>query len=311
MAMSAKRRTLDRRASRSARAAFTLVELLVVIAIIGVLVALLLPAIQAAREAARRSSCGNNIKQLGLALQNYHDARKQFPYASVTPTANSSVNVANRGPTWVVAILPFIEGGNVITLYNKNAFWIDQAANLSFRAANLPFMLCPSDSFAATPFNGSNITNGSNWGRGCYAVNGSVYYESDSLISSTAATTWNNPNVKGVMAPNQSLSMKQITDGTSKVIAIGEMRADPDPNCVRGVWALDTGSSGLYAHGAATSRYNSGVYSSQDSGPVPLPPCSGFRVDDGFQTRSPPSCSHAGKVGKACDDVSTRIKTGK
>jgi prepilin-type N-terminal cleavage/methylation domain-containing protein len=186
------------------RVGFTLVELLVVVAIIGVLVALLLPAIQAAREAARRSSCGNNLKQLGLALQNYHDARKTFPYASVTPSALPSVNstgtlgVNGRGPTWVVAILPFIEGGNVITLYNKNAYWMDAGANMSFRGANLPFMLCPSDSYAAIQYNGSGLptTNGpnSNWGRGCYGANGSPYWESYPLIQNPSGNKWGYAN---------------------------------------------------------------------------------------------------------------------
>ena len=287
MIWQSKTRVLARRASVSTRAAFTLVELLVVIAIIGVLVALLLPAIQAAREAARRSSCGNNMKQLGLALQNYHDARKTFPYASVTATALANLGTAptaglnGRGPTWVVAILPFIEGGNVITLYNKNAFWMDMAANASFHGASLPFMLCPSDAFRDVQYTGSNLGNANggantNWGRGCYGANASVYYESNPLIGN--ALNWTNPNAKGVMAPNQSLAISKITDGTSKVIAIAEMRSDPDPSCPRGVWGLETASSALYSHGATGSRGNTqpSPYNSTDIGPnnpgCPLPP---------------------------------------
>ena len=205
------------------RRAFTLVELLVVIAIIGVLVALLLPAIQAAREAARRSSCGNNLKQLGLALQNYHDARKIFPMAAIT--TNQGVSNANQGPTWVVGILAFVEGANVISLFNKNAFYMDQLSNLSFRSSNLPFMICPSDAFAATPCSGGflGLSNGV-WARGCYAVNASVKYDCFYDVTNNVSTWWTDLTSRGVMGPNVALSMKQITDGTSKTIAVSEMR---------------------------------------------------------------------------------------
>ena len=242
-------------ASKRKTAGFTLVELLVVIAIIGVLVALLLPAIQAAREAARRSSCGNNLKQLGLALQNYHDARKTFPYASVVNTSSTTLSTSQQGPSWVVAILPFIEGGNVITLYNKQAFWMDSTANISFRSSTLPFMICPSDSFAPIPFNGVGIAGPqSNWGRGCYGANESVYFWGGNLISNpTQWTTF--INGKGVMAPNNALSMKQVTDGTSKTVALVELRADPDPAGARGVWGLVSGCSSACAHGATESSF--------------------------------------------------------
>jgi prepilin-type N-terminal cleavage/methylation domain-containing protein len=238
------------------RKGFTLVELLVVIAIIGVLVALLLPAIQSAREAARRSSCGNNLKQLGLALQNYHDARKTFPYSEVITATAVEGTPTYLGPNWVVAILPFIEGGNVITLYNKTAYWLDDATNLSFRASNLPFMICPSDAFAAIPFTGVATFGGVNlmrapyapWARGCYGANVSPYWCTNIFSSSSSWAGF--PNGKGVMAPNTSLSIKQITDGTSKTIALAELRADPDPGAVRGVWAFPTAASGLYGHGA-------------------------------------------------------------
>src|SRR3954470_8613273 len=94
---------------------FTLVELLVVIAIIGILVALLLPAVQAAREAARRSKCVNNMRQIGIAVQNYHDTYKHQPqyHAAIpdNPATQTEVNYIYswRGPVWTVLILPFIE----------------------------------------------------------------------------------------------------------------------------------------------------------------------------------------------------------
>jgi prepilin-type N-terminal cleavage/methylation domain-containing protein len=274
--------------------AFTLVELLVVIAIIGVLVALLLPAIQAAREAARRSSCGNNLKQLGLALQNYHDARKTFPYSCVATSNTGTVasytgnfgvvatgcDYDQQGPNWVVAILPFIEGGNVISIYNKNAFYVDNPSNVSFRSSTLPFMLCPSDSNGTTPYVSTTMPATSattagqvgSWGRGCYAANAVVNDLATSIAKSSPAslqTCWTSLLKRGVMQPNVAASMKQITDGTSKTVILAEVRADITAGANRGVWALSGGASALYAFGCATvlDTAGEGGGSQTDTGP--------------------------------------------
>jgi prepilin-type N-terminal cleavage/methylation domain-containing protein len=115
------------------RRGFTLVELLVVIAIIGVLVALLLPAVQAAREAARRTQCQNNLKQIGLAVQNYHDARRELPPS----------RVADGQQTWLALILDYMEQAGVKKLWNPQlGCYYDQA--LTTRNASVDAMFCPS-----------------------------------------------------------------------------------------------------------------------------------------------------------------------
>src|SRR5690606_22605008 len=117
---------------------FTLVELLVVIAIIGVLVALLLPAVQAAREAARRMSCQNNLKQFGLATQNYHDAKKQFPPAGkLQSTAGMLTSVGLH-----IELLPYVEQG-VLGQSVRNTLNSNDIAE-AIKAVNIPFFFCPS-----------------------------------------------------------------------------------------------------------------------------------------------------------------------
>jgi prepilin-type processing-associated H-X9-DG protein len=255
--------------------------LLVVIAIIGVLVALLLPAIQAAREAARRSSCGNNLKQLGLALQNYHDARKVLPYQCVTGGSLATTSMGNaQGPNWIIAVLPFVEGSNVLTMYNKVAYHVDSGTNVSFHSANLPFMLCPSDANASTPFDATLATSGASpapftfvsnagvWGRGCYGANAIV---NDTMDGNTAGATspgWTSLLKRGVMLPNIACSMKQITDGTSKTVAVAEIRADIGAGAHRGVWAGTFGCSGVYGFGCGTLLLAvSGSNPTDDTGP--------------------------------------------
>ncbi len=123
--------------------AFTLVELLVVIAIIGVLVALLLPAVQAAREAARRTRCSNNLKQIGLALHNYEDTHKRLPYG--TPGCCTP-----EGSNWAVSIFPHMEYGNIQDKMDLSGNFKNTPQNaLIAQTVKLPIFICPTDPAAS------------------------------------------------------------------------------------------------------------------------------------------------------------------
>ena len=243
------------RCSVRPRPAFTLVELLVVIAIIGILVALLLPAVQAAREAARRMQCSNNLKQLGLAFHNYSDTTKCFPinYAMRGQAGfpNTGPGIANSGRSWMQMILPYIEQNN---LFNNIDFTVGLQPKTSAPATPvgknrlvaqtiIPTYLCPSDDSneggilaSRSDLNETNapadkwaVTSykacaGSNWNAGLFAwvnsgatgVGGKNSGQSDGLNLGNGVICSNQTNV------NSPTKMAHLTDGTSNTFIIGE-----------------------------------------------------------------------------------------
>jgi prepilin-type N-terminal cleavage/methylation domain-containing protein len=192
------------------RAAFTLVELLVVIAIIGILVALLLPAIQAAREAARRSQCQNNLKQLGLAVLNYESSKKRLP-PSVEINAKTMVGTANGA--WGVHghILPFVEEAPLKGAVDINLAWDNQQAINNLR---IPIFSCPSDGPAGEvrdPGSSKPLLFSTTYG-----FNMGTYFVYD-------PTT--NVGGDGVFYPNSFLQLAKVSDGTTKTLMAAEVKA--------------------------------------------------------------------------------------
>lgn len=233
------------------RRAFTLIELLVVIAIIAILVALLLPAVQSAREAARRSQCKNNLKQIGLACHNYEDTHGQLP-----PTVTNMNGGLNGGLTWsnasrgshMVRLLPFIDQEALyqnINFDTSGAAW--GATNMEasrlpdgtlVRHVSVPGYMCPSDP-ARERLGHSNRTNyvlsmGNQWmsSRGNWCTQ---WHNVNGTAAGTAGhgNTFNPDAVSGVISRyNWAAKFAQITDGLANTILAGEIR----PTCSDHAW---------------------------------------------------------------------------
>ena len=200
---------------------FTLVELLVVIAIIGVLVALLLPAVQAAREAARRMACANNIRQLGIALQNHHDAKEGFPPGVLS---NSGVLFGYPRATWMMHTFPYIEEGALFAQFDFNAppgcggaVWLYET-NYDVVSQPVELLLCPSDG-GGGPVHDHPDCNGQ-VARGNYAG----FFGN---INMGAATREEHPDhadhLEAAFRMNDPVKIAHITDGTSKTMMVGEI----------------------------------------------------------------------------------------
>jgi prepilin-type N-terminal cleavage/methylation domain-containing protein/prepilin-type processing-associated H-X9-DG protein len=203
---------------------FTLVELLVVIAIIGVLVALLLPAIQAARESARRNQCVNNLKQIGLALQSRHDAKKLFPSGRVgLPVAATDSGVTEFGVSWAFELLPYLEQNNLYMALIKNVR-VDDLRNALAMRTPVDMFYCPSRRQPAADRNFDNndkppLPESTNVAAGGdYAGNAGLKFNFG----------YDNPNGEppgvegGALYTFSRNSMKNVSDGTSQSLAVGE-----------------------------------------------------------------------------------------
>lgn len=246
---------------------FTLVELLVVIAIIGVLVALLLPAIQAAREAARRSKCQNNIKQFGIALQTYHDALKTFPPGSCT-AKNFDDNKAFSSVHTM--LLPYFEEEGLKSLINPKTDWehqnhiIDPARGPNFAsipATVIPVFNCPS-SDGENPKEDKLLTAIFLVGVTGSYKDGQLYGTTQYIVSKGLYDGWTkNPQkvpkqLRGLFDVNWAVPIRKISDGTSKTIAMGE-GADGSAWDITGMKSSEIGD--INARYRAVAKTNQGL----------------------------------------------------
>jgi prepilin-type N-terminal cleavage/methylation domain-containing protein/prepilin-type processing-associated H-X9-DG protein len=259
---------------RRRKSGFTLVELLVVIAIIGILVALLLPAVQAAREAARRSQCQNNLKQMGIAFHNYHDTYKNFPSGCSEQQVGTGANQAIPSWAWSVKILPQMEQGPLYDALNPGVMKFEQVARTTAGFAMLltplPVYRCPSDpglptnenrKFQALATPQTNVAIAKSNYSACNGNDGNTgVVLTPSGCGAGGTFTCNTP----------SINITEITDGTSNTFCVGE-RASPLGRFAA-LWAGRSNETTEMAnvawqavHAHTLYKLNSGV---SDTGPI-------------------------------------------
>ena len=235
-------------AFRRWRRAFTLIELLVVIAIIAVLVALLLPAVQQAREAARRSQCKNNLKQYGLALANYHDVYNLFPIGS-DGAKDWWFGGGATYLSWQARILPQIDQApmyNQINMNMNNAYNTVLADGKVMQAHVVPYALCPSDSHmlqnplwaqvAQTNYCGSMGSQGNN------STNGSCnqWQQFALMLNPNNADTFDPTQVSGMFCRDGApIGIFHVSDGTSNTIFVGEVLPACNDHASAGMWQMN------------------------------------------------------------------------
>jgi len=227
---------------------FTLIELLVVIAIIAVLVAILLPAVQQAREAARRTQCLSNLHQIGVAMHNYHEVFNKFPKAGyggglgnavLYETANAK---ACRFMSWGTALLPYLEQSALYHRWDLNQ-WYVQPNNQAIAQTSVSVFLCPSSPLPLLRANGDATSSLPQYGRNDYSGNygerGLRCYPSSNCQNSYAdlGDTSGQPRGTMMLQPNKdffslTIGIQDIPDGTSNTVLIGEA-----PNALHGIWA--------------------------------------------------------------------------
>ncbi len=214
------------------RRGFTLIELLVVIAIIAILVALLLPAVQQAREAARRSQCKNNLKQVGVGLHNYHQTHGMFPLEGIWTRSSTSGAASNF--TWITMILPYLDHAPLYQEidFDRPIFGQTTTDGKSIRGEKISSLICPSSRDISANTHGFSFT--------CYA-------------GAEGWDWWDRGNevYGGVFTLGKGRRMRDISDGTTNTIAVGEVRSDglqrgPGQNHYTGGTGRERGDNGVF-----------------------------------------------------------------
>ncbi len=254
---------------RQKRIGFTLIELLVVIAIIGILIALLLPAVQKVRDAANRTRCGNALRQIGIALNSYHDTQHSFPPA--LDTLNFSTNDYWCW-SWMARILPYVEQGNVFkeaedfakTAKDNNP-WGQGGPQNPVLGKPMYVYQCPSDTRVLI-----NSFVGGQPGAPATLTIAFTTFMGNLGTDYTYGNTASKPG-DGVMFKNSKIRIGQITDGTSNTIAAGER--PPSEDLVFGWWfagygqGAGTGSCDVVLGAAELKQISSGPYKNCPQGP--------------------------------------------
>ena len=229
---------------------FTLIELLVVIAIIAILIALLLPAVQQAREAARRTQCKNNLKQWGLSLHNYHDTFLMFPMGAMGLDALTGVRPQGNNFGWHVRVLPYLEQTALYNSFNFNAFYnsLTPTNNQVLREQSFEAMFCPS----APTRNRQPDTVAEGYTVHYYGVAGAKDAVETTRKFAMQNNTFPRPNfdtdhgqvaVTGILFRNSRINMRDITDGTTNTLMVGEVSSAPAPGRSNGHRAWPQGAS--------------------------------------------------------------------
>lgn len=269
------------------RNGFTLIELLVVIAIIAVLIALLLPAVQQAREAARRTQCKNNLKQLGIALHSYHDTYRTLPPGAIQNFSTTGLNEA----TWVTMILPYIDQAPLYAMANFSSTFGSPGVNSLVMGQFLPAMLCPSDNDVGVALGG--------WARGNYAAN--------SGIGAFISTESPNPpgRTSGPFTMNSKVKLSDFLDGTSNTVLVAELLKVKGDD-FRGVMHYPEGP--LYQHDRTPNTGVPDEFRGSLCISVPRAPCTGtYTAYNNRQIRIAARSNHIGGVQVLLGDGSGRF----